>query len=81
MFVLSIAKSVNATHLSSTLQSIQFQLFHNDVFWLTGGMYGVPPLMDRYGLALPMAPSAMVGLCFSFFLGIMSCLTITRQST
>ncbi|KAG5605165.1 hypothetical protein H5410_026657, partial [Solanum commersonii] len=24
-----------------------------------GGMYGVPPLMDRYGLALPMAPAAM----------------------
>jgi len=24
-----------------------------------GGMYGIPPLMDRYGLGMPMGPSAM----------------------
>ncbi|KAK6930813.1 Zinc finger, RanBP2-type, partial [Dillenia turbinata] len=24
-----------------------------------GGMYGMPPLMDRYGMALPMGPAAM----------------------
>eukprot|EP00262_Sarcandra_glabra_P011610 TRINITY_DN2823_c0_g1_i1.p1 TRINITY_DN2823_c0_g1~~TRINITY_DN2823_c0_g1_i1.p1 ORF type:complete len:288 (-),score=39.83 TRINITY_DN2823_c0_g1_i1:510-1373(-) len=27
----------------------------------TGGMYGMPPLMDRYGLALPMGHAAMGG--------------------
>ncbi|KAF2286485.1 hypothetical protein GH714_017293 [Hevea brasiliensis] len=25
-----------------------------------GGMYGMPPLMDRYGLGMPMGPAAMV---------------------
>ncbi|KAI3426803.1 uncharacterized protein J3R85_009676 [Psidium guajava] len=33
-----------------------------------GGMYGVPPMMDRYGLGLPMGPGGMVYVKFlSFF--------------
>jgi len=26
----------------------------------SGGIYGIPPLMDRYGLGMPMGPGAMV---------------------
>ena len=26
-----------------------------------GAVYGIPPIMDRYGMALPMGPGAMVG--------------------
>lgn len=38
--------------------------FCGDVFsyllCVSGGMYGMPPLMDRYGLAVPMAHPGMV---------------------
>lgn len=29
---------------------------------ITGAVYGMPPIMDRYGMALPMGPGTMVGL-------------------
>lgn len=29
-----------------------------------GAVYGMPPMIDRYGMALPMGPATMVGLKF-----------------
>lgn len=37
-------------------------------FLLFLGMYGMPPMMDRYGLRLPMAPSGMVCMKFRLIL-------------
>ena len=32
------------------------------LFFFSGAVYGMPPIMDRYGIALPMGPGTMVGL-------------------
>lgn len=37
-----------------------FELMFFIHLFFAGGMYGVPPLMDRYGLGLPIATAAMV---------------------
>ncbi|XP_021899756.1 ranBP2-type zinc finger protein At1g67325 [Carica papaya] len=39
-----------------------------------GGMYGMPPLMDRYGLALPMSPAAAMVCTEIHFFGMVALL-------
>lgn len=52
--LLSISPSLS--HIKLLMRSCLFVLF----VACSGGMYGMPPLMDRYGLGLPMGHAAMV---------------------
>lgn len=51
----------------STFKLYDFEYLKSFFSMFVGGMYGMPPMIDRYGLGLTMGPGTMV--C-RFFLGI-----------